>query len=93
MTIPSQSTKQQAYIPIGQSLSNLVLNIVVIDIDNINIYNNTTLMTSGYTIASNTITFSPPISATSVAITITVASEEPYNKEYDFSYRYNNYET
>jgi len=85
MTIPAQSTKQQALIPIGQSLSTLVLNIVVVEVTNIKIYNNTTLMTSGYSIASNTITFSPPITATTVAITITVVSSEPYAKEFDFT--------
>jgi len=85
MTIPAQPTKQQALIPIGQSLSTLVLNIVVVEVTNIKIYNNTTLMTSGYSIASNTITFSPPITATTVAITITVVSSEPYAKEFDFT--------
>ena len=82
MTVPSQGTKQQVIVLTGQTLGTLALSIDVIQPDNIAIYNGSLLLSSGYSIAFNVITFSPVISGPA---TVTVVSTEPFSRVYDFT--------
>lgn len=81
MTIPVQSTRQQIIVYAGQSLANTVISFTAIDYNNIAVYKDDVLLSSGYSVSGNTITFNPPIAGKAA---ISILSNEPVSRTYNF---------